>query len=89
MNVTLNPTVELYVKHLVESGLYPTPDSAVNSMVAKIASANGELAPLRFLTPILEPEPTVVVVDFDRGKGVQVIAHKATRPRLPDGIGFE
>ena len=86
MNVTLHGHVELYVKQLVDSGAFPSAESAVNSLVAQMATSNG--VPPR-LPRIGDLEEQPKIPDFPRGVGVPVVLRKVSNPRLPDLIGLE
>ena len=89
MNVSLNGTTELYVKTLVESGAFASPESAVNSLIARIAMA-GDLSHLiRLPSPFPETESVEVLPDFPRGAGTPIAISKATSSRLPDPVDFE
>ena len=87
MNITLHENVELYVKRLVDSGAFPSAESAVNSLVAQMATSNG--IPPRFPSPIGDAEEQPTIPDFPRGVGVPVVLRKSSTPRLADFIGLE
>ena len=87
MNITLHANVELYVKRLVDSGAFPSAESAVNSLVAQMATRYG--VPPRLPSPIEDVEEQPAIPDFPRGVGVPVVLRKASTPRLPDFIGLE
>ncbi len=86
MNVTLHRNVELYVKQLVDSGAFPSAESAVNSLVAQMATSNGVLPRLPSIGDV-EQQPKIQ--DFPRGVGVPVELRKVSNPRPPDLIGLE
>ena len=87
MKVTLHGNVELYVKRLVDSGAFPSAESAVNSLVAQLATNNG--VPPRLPNPIGEIEEQPTIPDFPRGVGVSVVIRQASTPRLPDLVGLD
>ena len=87
MNITLHANVELYVRRLVDSGAFPSAESAVNSLVAQMATGNG--VPPRLPSPIGDVEEQPTIPDFPRGVGVPVVLRKASTPRFPDFIGIE
>lgn len=87
MNITLHANVELYVKQLVDSGAFPSAESAVNSLVAQLVTKNG-VTP-RLPSPIGEIEEQPTIPDFPRGVGVSVVLRQAATPRLPDLVGLE
>jgi hypothetical protein len=85
MEITLTVTVERYVRSLVESGTYTSPESAVNSLVAKIASDQEQAFPDR---PLYEPYVVDDIPDFPRGKGTLITPTHSSDPRLPDLVGL-
>lgn len=89
MNVTLHENVELYVKRLVDSGAFPSAESAVNSLVAQLATSHGSLQPLRYPGPIGEIDEQPEIPVFPRGVGVSIVLRHASTARLPDLVGLD
>ncbi len=89
MNVTLYKNVELYVNRLVDSGAFPSAESAVNSLVSQLAISHGSSQPPRSPSPIGEIEEQPAFPDFPRGVGVSIVLRQATTLRLPDLVGLD
>jgi hypothetical protein len=86
MDITLTATVENYVRRLVDSGAYTSPESAVNSLVAKIASERD--LNLRLPSPFVDPEAVEDIPDFPRGQGTLLTPILSRVPRQPDLVGL-
>ena len=87
MNITLHGNVELYVKRLVDSGAFPSAESAVNSLVAQLSTIDD--VPARLPSPIGEIDEQPTIPDFPRGVGVPIVLRQGSVPRLPDLVGLE
>lgn len=87
MNITLQGNGELYVKRLVDSGAFPSAESAVNSLVAQLSTIDG--VPARLPSPIGEIDEQPTIPDFPRGVGVPIVLRQGSVPRLPDLVGLE
>ncbi len=88
MEVTLHGHAEILIKQLVAQGIYPSADSAVNSLVARFASRDSGQQ-LRLPDPIVEADTQSPFPDIPRGIGERIVVAESKSSRYPEFIDIE